>query len=90
MAWIARRKMLHQVGDGRDLGRQDKFFPRCADAFAQPGEIQDRQRPGGFHHPAYLGVGMVSIEPSDLMIVLVPLPFGTTMAVPPPGKVMVR
>ena len=37
----------------------------------------------------HLGVGMVSIEPSDLITVLVPLPFGTTIAVPPPGMVIV-
>ncbi len=36
-----------------------------------------------------VGVGMVSIEPSDLITVLVPLPFGTTIAEPPPGMVIV-
>jgi hypothetical protein len=34
-------------------------------------------------------VGAVSILPSECMMVLVPLPLGTTIAVPPPGVVMV-
>ena len=32
------------------------------------------------------GVGTVSIVPSECMIVLVPLPLGTTIAEPPPGR----
>jgi len=38
------------------------------------------------HH---FGVGTVSILPSEWMIVLVPLPLGTTTAEPPPGSVSV-
>jgi hypothetical protein len=37
----------------------------------------------------HFGVGTVSILPSECMIVLVPLPLGTTMADPPPGVVVV-
>ena len=44
-----------------------------------------RHRPWRFQR----GVGTVSILPSECMIVLVPLPLGTTMAEPPPGGVMV-
>jgi len=32
---------------------------------------------------------MVWMVPSGLITVLVPLPFGTTIAVPPPGNVIV-
>jgi hypothetical protein len=35
------------------------------------------------------GVGTVSIVPLEWMMVLVPLPLGTTMADPPPGVVVV-
>ena len=37
----------------------------------------------------FAGVGTVSMRPSEWMIVLVPLPFGTMIEEPPPGVVVV-
>jgi hypothetical protein len=38
---------------------------------------------------SHRGVGTVSMRPSEWIMVLVPLPFGTTIAEPPPGVVVV-
>src|SRR5215472_2976952 len=84
---------FHQPGDecvdrAHPCGQRDAL-QRPAGALAQPGEVEDGHWRFGIGHEVQRGVGTVSILPSECMIVLVPLPLGTTMAEPPPGGLMV-
>ncbi len=87
MPWAGRAQRPDEVGDGCLARRQIDLFLGRPDPLAQPGKIQHGERLA--HHPTdistYLGDVTVSIVPSEWMTVLVPLPFGTTIADPPPG-----
>ena len=87
---VASGQVVDQLRHGAHAGRQRQLLLRPADALAQPGEIQDGQRLVRSRACYFdLGVGIVSIVPSDRITVLVPLPFGMTIADPPFGMVMV-
>ena len=88
-AWPGLRAASHSIRSPTvrtSGGRRHAPPPRCRSARAARRSTESSAGASMSAMATQRGVGTVSIVPSEWMIVLVPLPFGTTIAEPPPGR----